>query len=397
MNRNNGFSVPAVASQGDKKVAIMKLQLQARNPLPGGGVVNTAVLTNLRVNRGNPNGLNFARDVDAIRLYSDANGNGLFDVGVDSEVTKADQTFQFAQSPLTQPVDVSTTVLHVTNASLFPPAPGRIDIDSEIMTYNGIDPANNLLTGVTRATENSIAATHNVGAAVEGQAYLTIVDPTGQLSGQAIGATARVFFLTCDVDYLAQTGNTVSLGAEIRTTDYFVVQAPKSVGDHSGNIGLPSVGGQSVSYISNILPFASTVVMVSTDIPTSITGPSLRQGDVNQAVLRFTLQTDQARAALQSMTVARTGTSSDSDVSNVKIWADLARTGIFNVAVDSPPIGVGTFGTPSSGLAKIVFDTTTYSTNLNDPTTGPLRIDTAAKNLNTYFITSDIAPLDNLS
>jgi hypothetical protein len=390
-----GFSVPAIATQGNKGVPIMKLTLQARNPNLGGGVVNTVVLTHLRVDRGNPNWLNFARDVDAIHLFYDNNGNGIYDVGVDSEVTNTNTTFTFAQSPLTMAVDISTTILHVNNASAFPPAPGRIDIDNEIMDYTGVDTINNLLTGVARAQENTAAATHAFGAVVEGQAYLTIVDPTGELDGQAIGSTPRVYFLTYDLDWLAQTGQNISLGAEIRSTTYFVVDAPKTVGDYSGNIGLPSVGGQSVSYISNILEYPDSVVMTSTDVPTSITGPSLQQGTTNQAVLRFTLQTNEARAALLSMTLTRTGTTKDSDVSNVKIWPDLAGTGIFNVAVDSPPLGTGTFGVPAAGLAVVNFDTTTFSTNLNNPTTGPLKIDTAARNFNDYFITYDIAPLAN--
>jgi len=390
-----GFSVPAVAMQGNKNVPIMKMTLQARNPNPGGGVVNTVVLTHLRVDRGNPNNLNFARDVDAVHLFYDNNGNGNFDVGVDTEVTNSNKTFTFAQSPLTMAVDVSTTILHVLNASVFPPAPGRIDIDHEIMVYTGIDATSNLLTGVTRATENTTAATHALGTVVEGQAYLTIVDPTGQLDGQAIGAAARVYFLTYDLDYLAQTGPTVSLGAEIRSTTYFVVDDPKTVGNHSGNIGLPSVGGQSVSYISNILEYPDNVVMTSTDVPSSITGSSLQQGATNQVIMRFTLQADQARAGLLSMTLTRTGTSSDSDVSNVKIWPDMAGTGIFNVAVDSPPIGAGVFGVPAAGLAGINFDTNTFSTNLNDLTTGPLKIDTLARSLNDYFVTYDIATLAN--
>ena len=88
-----GFSVPAIATQGDKNVPIMKLTLQARNPAPGGGVVNTVVLTHLCVDRGNPNHLNYARDVDAVHLYYDNNGNGNFDVGVDTEVTNSNQTY----------------------------------------------------------------------------------------------------------------------------------------------------------------------------------------------------------------------------------------------------------------------------------------------------------------
>jgi len=62
-------------------------------------------------------------------------------------------------------------------------------------------------------------------------------------------------------------------------------------------------------------------------------------------------------------------------------------------SLDAPPIGTGSFGNPSAGLAKITFDTGTFSTDLNDLTTGPLKIDTAARHLNTYFITYDIATL----
>jgi len=94
----------------------MKLTLQARNPF-GGGVVNTVVLRQLRLDRGNPNNLNKARDVDAIRLYVDNNNNGVYDVGVDSEVTNSGQTFSFAQSAITQTVDMSTTIVHVSNAT----------------------------------------------------------------------------------------------------------------------------------------------------------------------------------------------------------------------------------------------------------------------------------------
>jgi len=73
---------------------------------------------------------------------------------------------------------------------------------------------------------------------VEGQAYLQIVDPSGQLDGQAITRTAQVYFLTYDINYLAQVGQTVALGAEIRSTDYFVVDFPKTVGNVNGLIVL---------------------------------------------------------------------------------------------------------------------------------------------------------------
>ena len=102
-------------------------------------------------------------------------------MAVDSEVTNSGQIYQFAQSPITQAVDLTTTAVHVGNAALFPPAPGRFDLDNEMMTYSGLDLTNNLLTGVTRGVDGTVVSTHTLGTAAEGQAYLTIVDPAGLL------------------------------------------------------------------------------------------------------------------------------------------------------------------------------------------------------------------------
>ena len=388
-SQGGGFSMPAFATQGDKNTQIMKLTLQARNPT-GGSTINSAILTNLRLDRSNPNWINHARDVDAIHLYYDANNNGVFDSS-DTEVTSTDKSFQFAQSPLTANVDMSTTTINVASIIPFPPAPGRINIDNEIMTYSGLVPGQ--LTGVTRGAEGTVISSHTIGTVVEGQAYLTIIDPTHILKGQAIVQTPKNYFITFDLDYLATVDLNSDLGVQIPTTTYFTVIAPKSVGNFSGLIGLtpPEV---TYSNISDIKEYADAVVLTSTDVPTptGLTPNSLQQGATNQAVLRFTLQTNEARAALLNMTVTRTGTSSDSDVAAVKIWSDKTGTGLFDPVIDGPPIGAGTF---ASNVAAITFDTITYSTDLNDPTTGPLKIDTAARSVNDYFITYDMAQLAN--
>ena len=78
-----GFDVPSVATQGDKNVPLMKLSMHVRNPL-GIGLVNSAVLTHLRLDRGDPFHLNHGRDITAVRVYYDYNNNGQFDVGVDT-------------------------------------------------------------------------------------------------------------------------------------------------------------------------------------------------------------------------------------------------------------------------------------------------------------------------
>src|SRR5262249_18263131 len=49
----------------------------------------------------------------------------------------------------------------------------------------------------------------------------------------------------------------------------------------------------------------------------------------------------------------------------------------------------------AAGFARINFDTTTFSSDLNDLTTGPLKIDTAARNQNNYFITFDMGAVAN--
>ncbi|MFA5975390.1 MAG: hypothetical protein WC859_04410 [Elusimicrobiota bacterium] len=388
-----GFNVSAVATQGDRQVPVMKLTMQTRNPA-GSGVVNSVVWTHLRLDRGNPEHLNRPSDIDAIHLYLDSNNNGNYEVGVDSEVTTSLKTFQFPGSPLAFDMDDSTDVAHVANASLYAPAPGRLVIGNEIMTYSGVDSMGNQLTGLTRATENSTATVHATGALVEGQAYLDLIDLQGLLPGQAIGAVAQNYFLAFDFNNLAYVSINASLGAEIRSTTYFVVEAPKTVGNFSGNIGMPATGGQTGgTYVGNMKEYGDFVVLTSTDVSSAITPMSLRQGMTNQAVMRFNLQANLARAALQSLTFSRLGTSRDSDVAAVKVWVDRNGTGIFNVAADSPPIGSGVFGAPAPGLARVTFDTNTYSADLNDLTTGPIKIETAARHLNTYFVSYDISPL----
>ena len=200
------------------------------------------------------------------------------------------------------------------------------------------------------------------------------------------------YFIVADFSYLATVNTQANLGAEIRSTTYFVVEAPDIVGNHSGNIGLPPIGETNGTYVSNIKEYPDFVVLKATDVAS--TGDFLQQATTAQAVLRFSLQTDQARALFQSVTLTRTGTSADSDVTRVNLWYDTHGTGIFDPATDVV-LGTGTFGNPAAGLAKIVLDTTSYSTDLNDLTTGPLKIDTAVRKLNTYFLTYDMSNIAN--
>ncbi len=383
----NGFNIGQVATQGDTDVVAMKMTLAVRNPL-GGGLVNSAIWNHLRLDRGNPNGFNHARDIDAIRVYYDNNNDGLFEVNADTLVTSTSKVYEFPHEVLTADVDASTTVIPVNDASAYPPAPGLVWIDDEQMTYTALDLTNNKLTGVVRASSGTVAAAHTAGTDVEGQAYLDLVDPNGILNGQEILVTPKNYFIVMDINYLANVNSQDSLGVEIASTSYFVVDTPDLVGNHSGNIGLPPLGQTAGTYITNVKEYVDTVVLTSTN---TTVGDYLQQGATNQAVLRFDMRTNHARAGFTGITVSRAGTAADSDITSVKVWYDRAGTGIFNVAVDSPPLGSGVFGNPAAGLARINFDTVTYSTDLNDLTTGPLKVDTAVRKLNNYFITFDMA------
>src|SRR5207253_1244460 len=96
-----------------------------------------------------------------------------------------------------------------------------------------------------------------------------------------------------------------ALGAEIRSTSYFVVDSPDIVGNNSGNVGIPPFGQTGGTYISNVKEYADYVVINSTDVPDTVTGDFLQQAATNQVILRFDLRTGLSRAALSSLTLSR--------------------------------------------------------------------------------------------
>src|SRR5207237_746285 len=104
-------AAPGFATKGDKNVPVMALTMNVRNPT-GVGIVNSAIWNHLRIDRGNPNGFNQARDVDAIHLYYDYDNNGLFDITKDSEVTSTSKAYNFPQTTLKVAMDASTDVVN---------------------------------------------------------------------------------------------------------------------------------------------------------------------------------------------------------------------------------------------------------------------------------------------
>jgi len=70
------------------------------------------------------------------------------------------------------------------NLAGFPPAPGRLQIDAEILGLAGSTRPTTCSPASPAASDGSTAAAHALGAEVDGQAYVDIVDRTGLLNGR---------------------------------------------------------------------------------------------------------------------------------------------------------------------------------------------------------------------
>jgi len=118
-----------------------------------------------------------------------------------------------------------------------------------------------------------------------------IVDPTGQLDGQAIGANTASLLITYDIDYLAQVNVNASLGAGDSIHDLFLVDAPKTVREQLRQYRI--AGRRSVRLL--YFQYPSVCGYGGDDLdPTSrppSPGNSLQQGTTNQVILRFSMQT----------------------------------------------------------------------------------------------------------
>jgi len=92
-------------------------------------------------------------------------GGGYNDITPIRTTTSAGEvTFDASANTISANVAVIDSVIPLTSSSGFPSA-GRIKIDSEIITYGGLS-GNNLI-GCTRGVNDTIAATHTSGAAVD--------------------------------------------------------------------------------------------------------------------------------------------------------------------------------------------------------------------------------------
>lgn len=172
---------------------------------------------------------------------------------------------------------------------------------------------------------------------------VSTLDFTAPASSVTVGPTIQDYFVVFNLAASANSGDT--FGVELATGTEVTLTGPDT------------------AYLT-VTPATSTLTQVVqpntlTVSPISMTPNPVSQGQ-EYAVLKATMTVNQAFALLNGVTVNRTGTSTDGDVSAVSIWQDQAPPslgGYFNPGVDLM-LGSATF---SGGKASITFNPTTLT------------------------------------
>jgi hypothetical protein len=354
----NNFVVPDVLIQGDNEKPVIKLTMAT--------LKRTALWQGIKLDRvisrdaatGVPTGiLNKPQDVREIKVWYDANGNGIFDglSGGDQQVNYADPAFVTQmpdQDDLAHPTfpydtlavnvsSISTDVrVNDINAFIpqfnrFPDAPGRLMLDDgtdnlEIVTYTGVDKSSKTFTGLIRGQDGTNAIAHSTGAIVSGSAIIALM---GYLGGQELTTPGKNYFITLNVAPLSTIG-AINLGVEMPSTSYFAITTPDFMKNNSGKVGLkPNRGsGSSESSISKITEYSDKVNVAGE----SVVGGDYVQNSRNVPVYSFKIKTDKSNAYWSGIIVYATGTATiggqvTNDVSKVCVWYDANNNGGFDL------------------------------------------------------------------
>jgi hypothetical protein len=172
-------------------------------------------------------------------------------------------------------------------------------------------------------------------------------------------ATGQNFFITYDVDSLAQIGKRV--GLSIGNTGYFTVGSPDLVQYMTGEVTDATFG--------TIVEVADNVKLGVDDLAADLIAAGISQGSPNVPLLKFTLQTDVAQANFERIRVERIGSSninpflpngSNRDVAAIKVWNDANNDGLFSPNTDVViSVGTNTFNqVDEADRQKEIFITT---------------------------------------
>ncbi|MDO8805613.1 MAG: Ig-like domain-containing protein [Elusimicrobiota bacterium] len=370
----NDFSKPSFVTQNDINKAVARLTLEIRDS------AGSAVWRGLKLDRwvtgaenGNTPAWNKVTDVKKISVWQDSTGNGLLETTTtvkDTEVLLPSvSTRTFPYDTLRLPLASTDTVIRVNNIQLFfpadspfPMAPGRLIMNDgqsdpalkEVVYYSTVNALDNAFGGLTRGAEATTPAVWSSGTVISGQAILPLSGAGGSLEGQGIYVTPKDYFVTYDINTLANVSSLSNLGLAIRSTDYFYIDSPKLMS--ASNIGV-TAPGKTLSLIGRVAEYADAVTVDAADTVSIQPLPAM---GVNQPLLDFTLRTDVADAMWRWMLVYATGTvvqdgTAVEDVAAVKVWHDLDNNGLLDGS--DVMIGSGTFANTILGplVAKVAF------------------------------------------
>ena len=396
----NGFSKPSSVTQSDADRVVARLTLKIKD------TSGSAVWRGLKLDRwvtaaenGDTPAWNKVTDVTKINLWYDSTGDGLLETTTtvkDAEVAlPGAQPRTFPYDALRLPLKIGDTGIRVNDIqkffqsdSPFPRAPGRLIVNDdqpdpslkEVVYYSAVNVLTNTFEGLTRGAEGTAVVAWASGTVVSGQAVLPLIGEDGNLDGQVIYTTPKDYFITYDINPLAYASNFSYLGMAIRSTDYFYIDSPKFMSPV--NIGVTSPG-KTLSLIGRVAEYPDAVIVKATD---TITGDTLQQKAVDQAILSFTIEAGVSDAVWRWMMVYATGTvvkeaSAMNDVTAVKIWHDKDNNGLLGTADEM--IGSGAFGNTIYGpLAARVDITPQRVVTSNEAKAGSLS--------QRYFVTYDI-------
>ncbi|MFA5857904.1 MAG: hypothetical protein WC955_02445 [Elusimicrobiota bacterium] len=380
--------LPATATQGEKNVAVMKLNLQASD--------NAVIWRGLKLDCI---GDVIDNDVSVIKVYRDMNNNGKFENKGVTPIGVVKEKYELTDKDLV-PLIVDTTAMFQTNN-------GFLLINHEIVGYKSstmtLESTTHgmvnryIFTGITRGLMKSPVYEHDVDAKVYGINSDVVTDDAGYAPGliskgleQYVSKTSVLTFLEPQAiysniggqnyfiayDIYDMGGVNKKFGVSLADTSYFIIDTP----DYVNPADLPIE-----SALASIGDYPDRVTFTPVDIQ-DYPAPVVTQGDKDIVMCAFTMKTDKADAVWTALQVQRIGTGNgtttpmtgtNKDVGNVKIYLDDDDSGFWEV--NDKLI--------TSGIDKFPVDDN-IGPNLTLTLTSPQIITQAAKK---YFVLYDIA------
>jgi hypothetical protein len=287
----NDFAKPSFVTQNDKNTPVARLTLQIN------GSQGSAIINGIKLDRwvtgaenGNTPAWNKVTDVKKISIWYDSTGDGLLET---TTTVKDTEVLMVGPKPRTFPYDtlrtplVSTdTVVRVNDIqkffpsdSPFPQAPGRLVMNDgqadpalkEVIYYTTVNVLANSFGGLTRGGEGTASPDWSTSTVVSGQAVLPLSGDAGSLDGQVIYNAPKDYFITYDIDPLANVSSFAYLGLAIRSTDYIHIIPPKVMS--TANVGV-TAPGKSLSLIGRVREYPDAIVIKATD---TVLGATLQQ------------------------------------------------------------------------------------------------------------------------